>query len=382
MENEEHKVSPAPVEDNAKREEWEYWSDTEEWQEEWEYWGDKKAWESFNWGDKDPYERRTLRARIEERRHSRRQARDMCRHFVEQVTRAANRQCVFQLIASVLFFSGGAWALVNSIRNIATGNGLPDSPDLGSVLLSPPILSGILGFILVGLAVYVSRYPAIQRALTGISRILLELTTGSGESKPLAQVVQETISNARQTFVVQLRLSQVTFWAGILFVSVAFYTILKPGPNGEIAWETTATSGGAGVVSWIFSYFIAQRKNIQSSLADVTQLEIGLVGLAKQVDAIDRWLAIYLIEPYSLNESKSEEAKKRLTLALEKLQQGTFASASLVELYAQTVGAENGAEADERNKLLYKAVETHLGLANTSSLATKEHSSTHLGSKL
>ena len=379
MKKEEQKVSPAPIEDKAKREEWEYWSDTEEWQEEWEYWGDKKAWESFDWGEKDPYERRTLRARIEERRHSRRQARDMCRHFVEQVTRAANRQCVFQLIASVLFFSGGAWALVNSIRNIASGNLFPDSPNLGNIMLSPPILSGIFGFILVGTAIYVSRYPAIQKALTGVSQILLELTTGSGESKPLVQVVQETISNARQTFIVELRLSQATFWAGILLLSVSLITLMSDDKN----WVVDPTiTGGAGLFSWIFSYFINQRKNIQSNLADVTQLEIGLVGLAKQVDAIDRWLAIYLIEPYSLNEGKSKEAQTRLTLALDKLQQGTFASASLVELYAQTMGAKNGAETDERRDLLHKAVEAHLGLGNTSTFATKTHSSTHLGSKL
>jgi hypothetical protein len=377
MKNEERKISPAPVEEKAKREEWEYWSDTEEWQEEWEYWGDQDEWKNWDKKDpekKDPYEKRTLRARVEERRHSRRQARNMCRHYVEQVTKAANRQCAFQLITSALFFIGGAWALMNSIRNIATGNLLPDSPNLGNIFFSPPVLSGILGLILVSIAVYVSRYPAIQNALTGISRILLELTTGSGESKPLVQVVQETINNARQTFVVQLRLSQATFWAGILFVSVAFYTILKPGTNGEIAWETTATSGGAGVVSWIFSYFIAQRKNIQSSLTDVTQLEIGLVGLAKQVDAIDRWLSVYLIEPYSLSSKVTGEATNRLKWALQGIQQSTFASASMVELYAQ-----KEFEIDER--LLRKAVETYLGLANTGAFATKKHSSNHLGSK-
>ena len=119
---------------------------------------------------------------------------------------------------------------------------------------------------------------------------------------------------------------------------------------------------GAGVFSWIFSYFIAQRGNIQANLADVTQLELGLVGLAKQVTTIDRWLTTFLLEPYLLDPNELRESERSAGWALQSLQQGTFAAAGLMELYAQAAD-KDGEEA--RRTLLNEAVQIHTGLANT-----------------
>jgi hypothetical protein len=265
---------------------------------------------------------------------------------------------LFQLIVSALLFVGGAWALSRAIILVTTSEPSSISQIDWITLLSPAVFLTLLGFILVAAAIGVSRYPIIRRSLAGISQIQQELASGFGETRPLVQVVQETINNARQTFVVQLRLSQAMFWAGLLFIAVAFYRVLI---MGETNWVTTSVTGGAGLFSWIFSYFIAQRGNIQANLADVTQLELGLVGLAKQVTAIDRWLATFLIEPYSLDTKELKESERSTGWALQVIQQGTYAAASLVELYAQVAQGEDE-EVKERRKLLNEAVRIHSGL--------------------
>jgi hypothetical protein len=152
------------------------------------------------------------------------------------------------------------------------------------------------------------------------------------------------------------------FWAGMLFIAVAFFRVLI---LGEKDWLTISLTGGAGLFSWIFSYFIAQRGNIQANLADVTQLELGLVGLAKQVTTIDRWLAAFLLEPYSLDTEELRVSERSAGWALRSLQRSTFAAAGLVELYAQAAeGSED--EQKERRRLLNEAAQIHAGLVEIS----------------
>jgi hypothetical protein len=311
-------------------------------------WGDLEDWEH------DPYRKRAAQNRLDEQH----QTRKVGHYIVEQATRAAEHRHLFQLIVSALLFVGGAWALSRAIILVTTSEPSSISQIDWITLLSPAVFLTLLGFILVAAAIGVSRYPIIRRSLAGISQIQQELASGFGETRPLVQVVQETINNARQTFVVQLRLSQAMFWAGLLFIAVAFYRVLI---MGETNWVTTSVTGGAGLFSWIFSYFIAQRGNIQANLADVTQLELGLVGLAKQVTAIDRWLATFLIEPYSLDTKELKESERSTGWALQVIQQGTYAAASLVELYAQVAQGEDE-EVKERRKLLNEAVRIHSGL--------------------
>lgn len=366
---------------------------------EWEVWGDQDEWN--NWKEKGedkkvtPYYKRTVRARIEDRRKTKKQTREISKSFGDQATDTAKIQTYIQLIASAVLFAGGFLALGIAIFFIVqpldkTLSSIPNFIDQENNALSlqqlirlaifyPPVFSALLGFILLGIAIRVSRYPTLQKVLSGISRVQLELTTGSGESKPLIQVVQETISNARQTFIVQLRLSQAMFWTGILLLAVSLITIFQSGVSG-IDWETTGTMGISGFISLIFSWLIAANKRIQANLADVTQLELGMVGLAKQLAAIDNWLSIYLIEPYTLNNDISKEAKNRLEWALDKIQNGIFASANLVELYAQDVDDKKDEMAKERRELLKRVVETQLASGNTGT--KKSHSSSHEGSKL
>jgi hypothetical protein len=352
--------------------------DAEDWGD-WENWGDLGTW------DVDPYRKRAARVRLEERRA----ATKLSQGIVDRAAIAADRWHIFRIIVSVLLFGGAAWALASAIVLLtddsfiqqATGrlSGLDilDTADVLFVvtLLSPPILLTLLGFVLIGVAIGVSKYPIIQKSLSGISQVQQELASGFGETRPLVQVVQETINNARQTFIVQLRLSQAMFWAGMLFIAVAFFRVLI---LGETDWLTISLTGGAGLVSWIFSYFIAQRGNIQANLADVTQLELGLVGLAKQVTTLDRWLATFLLEPYSLDSEELRTSERSTGWALQALQRGTFAAVGLVELYAQAAeGSED--EKAERRKLLNEAAQIHAGMVTDTTRISKPELATIAG---
>jgi len=335
---------------------------------------DWSGWDSW---EADPYVKTAAQRRLEERAA----AAEIGRNVVKQAITASVRWHVVRVVASVLLFVGGAWALASAIALLTGGSfiqqaterlsGLDilDAADVLFVvtLLSPPILLALLGFALIGIAVGVSRYPVVQRSMSGLSQIQQELASGFGETRPLVQVVQETVTNARQTFIVQLRLSQAMFWAGMLFIGVAFFRVLVLGETDLLKISLT---GGAGLFSWIFSYFIAQRGNIQANLADVTQLELGLVGLAKQVSAIDHWLATFLTEPWSLDRAQLRESERSTTWALQALQQGTFAAAGLVELYAQAAEGDDD-EKKERRKLLNEAMRIHAGLVTDTTKSSK-----------
>jgi hypothetical protein len=172
------------VEDNSEHNAEEPGS-TEGW-EDWEDWGDLA-----NWGDVDPYRKRAARVRLEEQKD----ARDLSHAIVERATMAADRWHVFRIIVSVLLFAGGVWALASAIVLLTNGSFFRQATErlsdleivdvadvlLVVTLLSPPILLALLGFGLIGMAVGVSKYPMIQRSLSGISQVQQELASGFGE---------------------------------------------------------------------------------------------------------------------------------------------------------------------------------------------------------
>ena len=284
----------------------------------------------------------------------------------------------FQLIVSGLLVIGGAWALYNAIQMLIIANAMlgqsaltlfegtsvveptrtltPNTAFLLIPSLAGPVLLALLGLGLLGMAVGVNRYPVIQRGLLGISQFQHELAAGSGETRPLVQVVEETISNSRQTFLVQLRIGEAAFWVGLAALAIALGRVAF----GLADWVTGLTGAG-GLVAWLFAYANAQRKGIQKNLADITQLELGLVAIAKQVSYLDQWLQAFVIGYAGLiPASLIAETKRSVGWALQELQKDTFAAVGLVELYAQE--AEKDDDADRR-KLLNEAVRRHAGLA-------------------
>lgn len=290
----------------------------------------------------------------------------------EKAKTAAMWRFYFQCVVSILLFVGSAWSLAYSVSLIINVNTYfhsqvadlvknaqsldPRLVTLFVTSLASPILLASLGFLLLAVAIRVSRYLVIQKSLFGISQIHHELAAGIGETRPLVQVVQETIDNSRQTFLVQLRLNQAAFGIGLLALVVALGRVMF----GQADWVTVGT-GATGILAWLFSFINSRSASIQRNLADVTQLELGLVGIAKQVTYLDQWLARFVLDPSHTTPQLLTESKRSIGWALQALQQSTYAASGMVELYAQTAEG-NEDEQKERRKLLNQAVKMHAGL--------------------
>jgi hypothetical protein len=312
-----------------------------------------------NWGDDDwGWEgKEEVFANFKKTRHQIMKEIHEERMMIADEGRMATRQRhLVQLLACGLLFAGGVSVFVILMFNITTTEfTIASEVTFLQILFSTPVFLTLLGTILIGTAAAVFRYPTLYKGLIDIGQIQQEMAAGFGESRPLIQVVEETVKNARETFIVQLRLSQAMSWFGLLLLGGVFYRVLF---MGETNWLSMSVAGGVGLLSWIFVYLIAQFGNIQRNLADVTQLEMGLVGLAKRVNAIDRWLTNFLIDPYVINESDVQVSQESAVWALEEIEKGTFAMASLVELFAQHANKKEREENPERATLLENALKT------------------------
>jgi hypothetical protein len=192
-------------------------------------------WGFGTWTDRDQEAKLRTRA-VEERLDYLGTTRQIGLRCVEQAREEARVQYLFQAGVGILLLIGGAWALAGGIRMLLTANvGAATAPLVGFTItdvaagklvtpvLAPPLVLALLGFALIGLALYVVRHRVLQNSLMGVSNIQHELAAGTGETRPLVRVVQETINNARQTFTTVLRLSQALFWVGLLFLAVTLF---------------------------------------------------------------------------------------------------------------------------------------------------------------
>ncbi len=284
---------------------------------------------------------------------------------------AVDRRLTFQFYVSGLLLAGGVLALGSAILLILAINAdflqsaramfvgqsalTPNTAFLLIPSLISPVILAVLGFGLIGVAVGVNRYPVVQRGLLGISQFQHELAAGSGETRPLVQVVEETINHSRKTFLVQLRIGEAAFWVGLVALAIFLIRVAF----GAADWTTNVTGVG-GIVAWLFSFFNAQRRGIQKNLADITQLELGLVTIAKQISYLDQWLRVFVtLDNGWLPASLTMEARRSVGWGLQELQKGVFAAVGLVELYAQDTEKEDDAD---RRKLINEAVRRHTGL--------------------
>jgi hypothetical protein len=328
-------------------------------------WYDFDDWTWDTWGD--------YRVKVaNERLRFVRQNRDIGLGFLHEVRLSAHVQYLFQTSVSILLLIGGAWALAGVVQMLLDGSFVRDATArlggftiadvadgiLVTTLLAPPLLLALLGFVLIGLALRVIRHRVLQNSLMGVSQVQHELAAGTGETRPLVQVVQETINNARQTFTTILRLSQASFWVGLFFLAVTLYRAVW---RDQIDLLTLGT-GAMGVAGWLVSFAVSQKEDIQANLADVTQLELGLVALAKQVSYVDLCLS------NAQNEPDLTATRDIAEWGMQEIERSAFAIAGLVELYAQSAGRDE--DHAQHRRLLHQAVRmhTHLDSARASEL--------------
>jgi hypothetical protein len=101
--------------------------------------------------------------------------------------------------------------------------------------------------------------------------------------------------------------------------------------------------GGVGILTWLVSTFITNRKEVQESLYNITQLEFILAGLAKKFTAVD----LYVSKDSTLKENLFKESIDAITSNVSK-------SLASMELYTKTI---DKVDDEEFFKLIKKELE-------------------------
>jgi polyhydroxyalkanoate synthesis regulator phasin len=180
----------------------------------------------------------------------------------------------------------------------------------------------LVGFAFIQYAITRLQQRMIVKNFSGLSQIQFEIISGLGETRPLVQVIQSTLGNAAKTFAQSLIIGRAMFWTGLAFVVIALYQILV---NGYVQYNNLVV-GGMGILTWLVSTFLTQRKEIQENLNNVTQLEFILVGLAKKFTAVD----LYVSKESKINDTLFHSSLKAIDENVSK-------SLAWLELYTKSM---------------------------------------------
>lgn len=277
--------------------------------------------------------------------------RETIRSMIQIVKNSSIVKSWIHIILSLLLFSAGGYFIYQFLEfgadSIADSALLLADSGVTNVFLSDAFwqLAVYLLYLIVGFGFILYGFSILQQKVliknfSGISQIQHEFLSGMGETRPLVQVIQETLTNANKTFSLSLVISKTLFWTGFVFISIALFQILvlgrtsyaqvgvgqvEPVVNTATSIANTATSGIMGILSWIVSALLSQRKKIQDSLDNITQLEFVLVGLAKQFSVIDLYVS-----------DDSKHAESKLTRSTKEISDNVLRSLTLVELYTKT----------------------------------------------
>ena len=225
----------------------------------------------------------------------------------------------------------------------------------------------IIAFVLLLFGLNILRKNTLLRDFSGLSHIQHEILSGLGESRPLIQVIQETLTNAKATFTQSLFISKAMFWTGLVFIIVALFQVLvlgrvaytnvqvDPGAQvntGNSSLVTELATGGFGIFTWIVSIFLSQQKKMLENLENITQLEFALVGFSKQLTLIDLYISGDVQETEFTKSAKQISEKMRDSLAL-------------IELYTKVPKDKNDADnsvSDEYKGLISDEIRSALSL--------------------
>ncbi|MBU1935316.1 hypothetical protein KKF04_04630 [Patescibacteria group bacterium] len=258
--------------------------------------------------------------------------------ILDLVRNTSTIKLIINLFFSIFMFATGGYFIYKFITikpSQITDTGLKlVEPSSAPFFQSAPfwqliiyLLYLIVGFLFILYAVSTLRYSILLKSFSGISQIQHELLSGLGETRPLVQVVQDTLDNARKTFLQKLVISRAMFWTGLVFVSIALFQILFLGRTdyAKVTITESLTTGGVGIISWIVATFLPQWTKMQDNLDNITQLEFVLVGMAKQLNAVDRLVS----EDNPLDE-------KLFNSSMIALDKNVSRSLALVEMYTKS----------------------------------------------
>lgn len=166
----------------------------------------------------------------------------------------------------------------------------------GMIAMALPLLAIVLiAAVCVALALLIQNRGVSEfaKSLDQVSRLRREGTAANSRSLALTQILEETLSNARQAFSMQLWISRVLFVVGIVLVFTFIVSLI-----GNDPW----VSGGAVVTSILAlagSALLNPQRQIGADLANVTQLEAILGGYIRQASMLEEHI-------YQVMETSSE----------------------------------------------------------------------------
>lgn len=283
--------------------------------------------------------------------------------ITQLVRKTAIAKSVISIVLSILFLFAGGYFIYKFLLfspDVIAEIDLTNSLD---VINSAPfwqfvvyVLYLIIGFVLILFGLNALKINTLLRDFSGISHIQHEILSGIGESRPLIQVIQETLTNAKKTFTQSLITSKAMFWTGLVFIVIALFQVLVLGntsySNVQVdtgaAALATGTTGGIGIFAWIVSTFLTQRKKMQENLNNITQLEFALVGFSKQLSLVDLFVS------GDTNGVRLEKAV--FEKSIQEVSDKTRRSLALVELYTKEM------KEDENSDTLKNEVKSVLGI--------------------
>jgi len=252
--------------------------------------GDLENWVKDNQSDKEFEDEVRFALEVLSRENEKnRKSHEELKKISEVVSKTAIMKSRINIIVSIIFFLAGGFFFFKflnfnpkTIAEIEIGNVINIFTLASFWVFVVHFLYLIIGFVLILFGVNTLKRNTFLKDYSGISKIQNEVRTGLGETRPLIQVIQETLTNANKTFTLSLTISKALFWTGLVFLSIALFQILVLGRTSYSAVEV-GVSGGIGILSWIVSTLLSQRKAMQDNLDNITQLEFTLVGI-KGVD--------------------------------------------------------------------------------------------------
>jgi hypothetical protein len=148
-------------------------------------------------------------------------------------------------------------------------------------------LIGWIGNKLIGNAMRMSQRRVIQETLGELGPLQAALA-GLPPRKPMLQVVEQSLDNARSSFVVRTWLSVALFSLGaVCFVGLLIFGL----GNGFNDWLTSATVGGTGIASFVFSMLGNRQAETRATLKEITELELTVARAAQRTEIVDRYFA-------------------------------------------------------------------------------------------
>lgn len=203
---------------------------------------------------------------------------------------------------------------------------------LGSVTW-PIILLLIIAALCVALGLYVHNRGSrdFERGQEGVSRLRRD-ATGVPRARALTQVLEESVTNARRAFNLQLWLSRSLFIFGVALL-LAFVG------NALVKQDLTLLSGifGIGAVGTLISAGVAKPGHrVGAHLADITQLQLVTIAAMRQIGILEEH--IYQVLQAARDDPATADAM--VTSAVDKMTMIAECALAKIQQYAEPVGGD------------------------------------------